>query len=112
MFCSQCGKENKQDAKFCAECGAKLELDQTLQENVSESQITDNPDSDIQVVEMKKRGVSIPLVIGIVAIIIAVIVTIVVVAISSNSDSDKSREKLELGRKYLLELNYKQAVLE
>ena len=24
MFCNQCGKENRNDRKFCMECGAKL----------------------------------------------------------------------------------------
>ena len=30
MFCTRCGHPNKDDARFCAECGASLQADATL----------------------------------------------------------------------------------
>lgn len=30
MFCSQCGSQNRDEAKFCKMCGAKLEMPQTV----------------------------------------------------------------------------------
>ena len=61
-------------------------------------------------IQMKKRGIPVGLVIGIVALIFLV-VTIIVIAVSASSGSKKAQEKLDLGKKYLSELNYEQAII-
>ena len=44
MFCKNCGKEMKNGSAFCPECGAKLELNETVQANPIE---TNTPQPDI-----------------------------------------------------------------
>ncbi len=60
--------------------------------------------------EIKKRGLPVVLIIGIVCLVIAAIVIISVVS-ESGSVAAKSKEKLDLGIKYLSELNYEQAIV-
>ncbi|MCR5726495.1 MAG: YARHG domain-containing protein [Lachnospiraceae bacterium] len=60
-------------------------------------------------VEMKKHGKKF-LVIGILGALIAVIAIAIVVIKVSGSSSDSYNDKLDLGRRYLTELNYEQAV--
>lgn len=42
MFCSHCGRENKQGNKFCAGCGAPLVVENT---NVVESNVVNTQES-------------------------------------------------------------------
>ena len=39
MFCKNCGKELKKGAAFCHECGAKVELNETVQANPIETNV-------------------------------------------------------------------------
>jgi len=38
MFCSQCGAENPDGAKFCSKCGAKLGVHANLSEEATNSE--------------------------------------------------------------------------
>ena len=43
MFCKNCGKEIKEGAAFCPECGAKVKLNETAQGNQADTN-TPQPD--------------------------------------------------------------------
>ncbi len=96
MFCSQCGKENADSAKFCRYCGVGFATNDSEKSNSN--------------FEMKKKK-PVFLWIGIAAIVIISIVAIVVVVTSKASSKDIYEEKIDLGRKYLLEMDYEQAIL-
>ena len=71
---------------------------------------TEDTDNYGNVVEMKKR-VPFFLWIGITAILLAAAVVVTVAILTKCSDPASYEEKMDLGRKYLLELDYDQAIL-
>ncbi len=75
MFCKNCGKEMKDSAAFCPECGAK-----------TENQIAANIEVGSATAETAKKKYPTKLVIG--AIIAAIVIIIIAIAASGGDDSD------------------------
>ena len=67
--------------------------------------------NDEQNVEMKKRGLPIGLIIGIIGVVVVTGIIIAIVVSASGSSKSKAQEKMDLGMKYLSELNYEQAIV-
>ena len=88
MFCKNCGKELKKSAEFCHECGAKVELNETVQSNPIEANApqsaTANSGGTASVKKMPKGKI--------ILIAVAAILFIIVIAcaIGGGDDSDKS----------------------
>ena len=123
MFCSKCGKEMRAGARFCSGCGERLETAvesvSTTTQQVTNTEIVCSSGSivngkgndKIPVIAESKKRTPIFLWIGIAAILIVAAVVITVFIKSSGSSEKRYREKMDLGRKYLLELDYEQAIL-
>ena len=102
MFCSKCGYKNSNNARFCVRCGTEL--------GSSDKKII-NPDIQKPMnIEMKKSK-PVFLWIGIAIVLIAAVVVITVVIFSKGSVKDRYNGKMDLGQKYLFELDYEQAIL-
>ncbi len=106
MFCSKCGNEIKAEDQFCANCGNKISV--MIKEN-SAVEKTVSEGVDHAVVSMKNHT-PIFLWIGITAIIVAAAVIVTVLVLTRGTDDSKYQDKLDLGRKYLLELEYDRAI--
>ena len=105
MFCTNCGKKLNKGAKFCSECGERVvDVDNVVPAEVQEV------GTGYLNTEMKKRR-PVFLWIGIIAVILVTAVVITTVVIVSGAKKSEYDEKMDLGRKYLLELDYKQAAL-
>ena len=61
MLCKNCGKELKKGAAFCHECGAKVELNETVQANPIEANAFQpamaNPSGTASVRKMSKEKI-------------------------------------------------------
>ncbi len=79
MFCRNCGKELNENAKFCTECGMKI--------NSSDSSVSDN--NSISGNNSSKKVLSMKVKIGILAasIILIILTIVIIVALSSSNDS-------------------------
>ncbi|MCR5726493.1 MAG: tetratricopeptide repeat protein [Lachnospiraceae bacterium] len=105
MFCTNCGKKLENGANFCSGCGERVvTVDDVIPEEVKEV------GTGYLNTEMKKRR-PVYLWIGIIAVILVTAVVITTVVIVSGAKKSEYDEKMDLGRKYLLELDYKQAAL-
>lgn len=91
MICSKCGTEMGNE-KACPNC-----------ENVVESESVPQPAQN-----PKKRNT--PILIAIAIVILALIVTCVVLFVKSNSPEKRLQTQLDLGSRYLEELDYEQAI--
>ena len=123
MFCTRCGKENNAGSRFCSGCGAELEsvVENTIAkvQNSISIESVDNSSSKVYFSKNEtfsahveaKNHIPIFLWIGITVILVVVAVLITVLVTSSGSSEKLYNEKIDLGRKYLLELNYEQAIL-
>lgn len=81
MFCSNCGKENRNDRKFCTECGAKLRDYTKPRENLLMPEDIEDAKHTV------KRNNSIKLVCGIIMFIIfAVAIGFTIASIFVNED--------------------------
>ena len=97
MVCSKCGKDNSESAKFCRFCGNSFVISDSEKHQKTEF-------------EMKKKK-PIFLWVGIVAVIVLSVTAVLVFSISRGADKEAYGEKIDLGRKYLLDMNYEQAIL-
>lgn len=75
MFCGQCGTPNKDDAKFCASCGAPLKAVSTASPS-SSSSFTDTVSSAASTfkdsaIEKSSKAMDIPAIIGSILLIIS-----------------------------------------
>ena len=99
MICPKCGKEIQDNSSFCRVCGAKLSVDNpSFAEPVAQAPASATP---------KNRK---PLILAISAVALILVLFIVIFIIRSNSPSSRFQEQLELGNRYLSEMNYEQAV--
>ena len=58
-----------------------------------------------------KKKLVVPVIISIIAVLVIVAVVVVVFKISSSGKDRKLQEQLELGEKYISELDYEQAIV-
>ena len=96
MFCQNCGKKLENGEKFCSNCGTPNTINFQIE---NENTV------------LPKRKKSILLLVGIISIIIIALIIIAVVILTKASKTTTYDEKMDLGRKYLAELDYDQAVL-
>lgn len=105
MFCTNCGKELKTEAKFCPRCGESVvavdELIPQKVQNVATTRLN---------MELKKKK-PVVLWIGIIGVVLIAAVIITTIVLTSGAKKSEYDEKMDLGRKYLLELDYEQAAL-
>ncbi len=85
MKCNACGTENEKGQEYCVYCGAPI--------------------------PKKKKGVLIGIIVGIVAML-SIIIGVTTVLIVNQNNSKAYEESLELGTKYLAEMNYEQAIIQ
>ena len=107
MFCIKCGKELKNEARFCPRCG-----EQVVESDIADIAINgDKEHKNVKEKEYKKNKKPVLLWIGIIGIVVLVAIVIATVVITRGSKKAEYDEKLDLGRKYLLDMNYEQAIL-
>lgn len=96
MLCKNCGKELKKGAEFCHECGAKAELNETVQANPIEANAPQpdmtNP-SGTAAVKKKSKG-------KIILIAVFAILIIIVIACAVGGDSDVIESNSESGASF------------
>ena len=130
MFCSKCGKEIDDGAKFCSGCGTSVEQNDLKEfeavsqqcetasniENGTHNDITDkNKVTDRSKTEenvIRKKNSFVPFIIIGAAAIIAVLLLIVLITgiLVLSSPQRKYDKQLSLGQRYLDELDYEQAI--
>ncbi len=94
MKCKECGFNNSQESKFCEKCGKPL----TSQSEVSLKPSKKNPVRKIIIV--------------IVSTILFIALGITIVLLATGNTGGKISSYLAAGQKYLLEMNYEQAIVE
>lgn len=106
MYCTKCGKQNKENARFCAFCGAPLK-----QEGNTGSRNSARQDAAQREEEKKKNGrwkklllITFPILI----IFVAAVVTIMAFILPRQREK-KYRAELADGNRYLEELDYEKA---
>ena len=119
MFCKKCGAEIVEGAAFCRNCGEKVAImaeNTTEHETVQPSEDGNNVEIQIQNTEnlehnpetlIKKKN-NTPVIIAVVFLLIVVVAAVVIA--TATSPSHRSSRQIDLGNKYLEELNYEQAV--
>ena len=74
MFCTRCGKENSNDAVFCAYCGSKLNTPEEVNQNPTFGQVS-NPQQPQERHESKGAiGVIMALFLGLIGLIIGLLI--------------------------------------
>ncbi len=97
MYCKNCGNEIDKDSEFCTYCGESVEKET----NIDAVSVKENTDRQ----KKFKKGI-------IVAVIIAVMVLAVFVGVwLHNVPARCLAEQLDLGNRYLDEMDYEQAVV-
>ena len=96
MFCSNCGTEVNQGAKFCSNCGAAIDSQSTPTNTQSESSPVNGADSNYKPNnDTKKKGLSIKLLI-IVAVVVVLLVGIgLIVRTFGNSNHSSTSDNSE-----------------
>lgn len=122
MFCSNCGKENKEGAKFCAYCGIalneelpvlKVSEERLDTEAESQSQVTDEKPESAEVSELSARRPKKK------KTWLFVVATIIVLAVSAGAagilafrniqEKQHYEDSVASGNRYLEELDYEKA---
>ncbi len=99
MYCTNCGKQNTPAARFCESCGAPLYGD-----------VKNDPSFLQPVPEKRKRKKYLFLnVLGV--LVIAAILIIVLALLSGKRREKQIAEQMNLGSRYLLEMEYEQAAV-
>lgn len=91
MFCQNCGKEIKDSSTFCSECGAKVELNETVQANqIDVGALQSNTTNTGVTTLVRKMSKGKIILIAVFAILIIIVIACVVGGESSDSNSGKS----------------------
>ncbi|MCR5738426.1 MAG: zinc-ribbon domain-containing protein [Lachnospiraceae bacterium] len=104
MFCRECGNELVDDAVFCNKCGAKVAAD-----SASGITATSAP-RNVGTTAIKKKRKWVPFVLLFSTLIIGILTLLVIIYVRSNSPEHRLQEQLDLGYKYLSELDYDRAI--
>ena len=92
MFCKNCGKEMKNGSAFCPECGAKLELNETVQANPIEAN-TPQPDianiGDTASVRKMSKGKII-----LIAVFAILIIIVIACAVGGSNENNKGTSNI------------------
>lgn len=99
MICPKCGNENRDNSTFCRSCGTKLS---------SEIQNFDNAVAQTHAPSVSYRRKSLLIVLSVIAVLLIFLGVIIIVG--SKSSFNKYQEQLDLGNRYLSEMNYEQAI--
>ena len=119
MYCPKCGKQNVDDARFCAGCGAALNEAQPVQPQpmeqlpqpmmAGEQPVQPQPMTQPAPVKKKKTGFKVFLAILVVLLLVGVGV-VSFMFISKASHDRKVKDQLALAEQYLDELQYEEAI--
>ena len=101
MLCPKCGSAIDDDKTVCPNCGEKVK-NESVQENVASY-------SKEEVATVVKKSKT-PLIITIAVVVLAVVIVGVVALVRSNSPEKRLQNQLDLGSRYLEELDYEQAI--
>ena len=92
MFCTKCGNENGDGAVRCGKCGARLM-------------------PDAEVADLKRKTGRKPVILVAAVLLTAMVIAIVVgFLVVSGSPSRRLAQQLDLGNRYLSEMEYEQAI--
>ena len=94
MKCKECGLYNSQESRFCEKCGKPL----TSQNKVS--------------LKSSKKSSLRKIIIVIISIILFIALGITIILLATGNTDVKISSYLAAGQKYLLEMNYEQAIVE
>ncbi len=103
MFCGNCGKKIEEEDQYCPYCGAKSVMADLSQTDASEETV-DNEEKVKK--EKNKKGIIISIV-TVFAVIAAVLIGIGIY----NAPARRLAEQLDLGNRYLEEMDFEQAVV-
>ena len=106
MFCKKCGTKLNDDDVFCPECGTRMRGDDN-------SLIQSSPVMSIEPVNSSaqlQKKTKTPLMLAIALLFLVAIFVVVIVCVKSNSPANRLRKQLDLGNRYLSEMNYEQAI--
>lgn len=96
MICSKCGYENLEEARFCENCGSNL-----LQHYETTVKANMHPRSQKKLIIIIVSAI----------LIITTVIVAAVLVLGSNLTS-RANQLLVSGEKYLIEMNYEQAIIE
>lgn len=99
MICPKCGNENRDNSTFCRSCGTKLS---------TEIQNFDKAVAQTHAPSVSNRRKSLLIVLSVIAVLLIFLGVIIIVG--SKSSFNKFQEQLDLGNRYLSEMNYEQAI--
>lgn len=122
MFCSNCGKENEEGAKFCAYCGTalngKLPVPKASEESLvteeeSQSQVTDEKPESAEVSELsarrpKKKKTWVFVVAAIIVLAVSV-GAVGILAFRNIQEKQHYEDSVASGNRYLEEMDYEKA---
>lgn len=107
MYCPKCGKQNVDDARFCAGCGAVLN---EVQAQAAPAQPV-QPQPMVQPAPVKKKKTGFKVFLAILVVLLLVGVGVVsFVFISKASHDRKVKDQLALAEQYLDELQYEETI--
>ena len=106
MYCTKCGKQNKENARFCAFCGAPLKPDGNAGNRNTARQDAAQKGEEKKKNERSKKLLLITL--SILIIFVAAAVTIMAFLLPRQREK-KYRVELSDGNRYLEELDYEKA---
>lgn len=118
MYCTECGAKLKDDVKFCTSCGTKVEryvshtVDRNMSPKVCEGVGVDTASSFAitNISQKRYRNKGILFGIGTAVTVVLALMIIASVIVSSKGTREKLQKQLDLGQRYLNELNYDQAL--
>ena len=104
MYCIKCGNKISDDALFCAKCGTRVARGNSARDQMTSST---GGDAGKPVQRKRKRW---PIVTLFSILIIVILAVLIGLYVRSNSPQRRLQEQLDLGYRYLTELNYEKAV--
>ena len=125
MFCKQCGTKIEDDELFCPNCGyavrpqAVSNVQGYANQTVAPAPVTTatsyaqqniSPYAPVDGTPAVENKSKVPLILMLSAFVIVFAAIATVIFVKSNSSSSPLQEQLDLGNRYLSELNYRQAV--
>ena len=104
MYCIKCGNEISENAVFCTKCGNRVAATSAPVMQPATAQVTEENKT---VRRKRKRW---PFVVLFSTLIVIILAVLIVLYVRSNSPQHRLQEQLDLGYRYLSELNYEKAV--
>lgn len=109
MFCPECGKQNKDNARFCRFCGARMVEETELQTKVQIENQEKSGGGDNQNQPVKKKSRKVRIVLASVLVLCVVIAIVVFVWILPQQKEKNYQANVSDGERYLEEMDYEKA---